>query len=253
MPPTNSNAPAGDRGGSNVCSARRLERLSNSPNQLAHQARRKAIRAGEIKIGECVVATATVREKKGREAWFPKIHLREIEKVITSRYGQFIPETDDAYLIIEVAAYALNAYCRANGKDIDQVLDNWCSRWCPWALTRAAEILRPILSKVQLMIEPRCLKADTAAQKLMVTHAERTELGLTTIGACDLDPDFRRHAAKAKNQARERDRLTAKRRMAGILPRELANAKRYQQSISAAKPWEAEGVSRATWYRQRAR
>jgi hypothetical protein len=53
---------------------------------------------------------------------------------------------------------------------------------------------------------------------------------------------------KALREERRRDRRRDRRRTAGVLPRSLWLA---LHPLSRERPWEAEGVSRATWYRRR--
>src|SRR5690606_8887235 len=67
-----------------------------------------------------------------------------------------------------------------------------------------------------------------------------------TIGACDVSDAGR--AVLAMNAKRERDRQRSekKRRAQGATVRAEYEAK----SLSATKPWEAEGISRRTWYRR---
>jgi hypothetical protein len=62
-------------------------------------------------------------------------------------------------------------------------------------------------------------------------------------------PDARKRQARRKRLKLERDRerKRQKRRAAGAMLRANYEA----QSLSKLKPWEAEGVSRRTWYRQR--
>jgi hypothetical protein len=78
-----------------------------------------------------------------------------------------------------------------------------------------------------------------AARQLGVTEAIRAEAKLTTIGAVDST------VASRKKARRERDKESkaAQRREAGM----TENAK----STQRAAPWEAEGISRATYYRRR--
>ena len=72
--------------------------------------------------------------------------------------------------------------------------------WAPWALPRAAEILRPILRDM----EGRWLglDADDVAHLLMVTNWERTGQEFKTIGACDFHPKFGRASPEMKRDAR---------------------------------------------------
>ena len=120
--------------------------------------------------------------------------------------------------------------------------------WAPWALPRAAEILRPILRDM----EGRWLglDADDVAHLLMVTNWERTGQEFKTIGACDIPPEIRKGIARNEKRRKDRDRLTAKRRQAGVQPRQSwLNANK----LSERRPWEAAGISRSKWYRDQGR
>lgn len=92
---------------------------------------------------------------------------------------------------------------------------------------------------------PRARKADELAGYLQLDYDTRQKLGITMIGACDADKRER------KRRRKERDRLAKerKRRERGAKTRAEYEAK----SISKAKPWEAQGISRRTWYRQQGR
>lgn len=84
-------------------------------------------------------------------------------------------------------------------------------------------------------------KADDVGTYLCLTDAERTAWGIKTIGG--LDVPKRQRTLRRKRQ--HRDYMARKRREAGAKPQ--------SQSLSRARPWRDEGVSRATWYRQRKR
>lgn len=193
-------------------------------------------------MGRCVLA-----EKPRIVAPFQvtSLRLRELERVITNRLGVIIPETDDGDIFIEVAAYALNAHCYRNGLDLDAALTGWCSRWAPWALQRAGTIIRPILNK--LVGRKYDMKADDVARRLLISMWERTALELRTIGAHDIPVRIRKGIAKSVKRSNDRVRQTTKRRARGVQPRESWLA---ANSLSKARPWDAEGISRAQWYRR---
>ncbi|TGT42829.1 hypothetical protein [Mesorhizobium sp. M8A.F.Ca.ET.165.01.1.1] len=195
-----------------------------------------------MKVGRCILAD---KPKPTAPFQITNARLRELERVITSRYGAVLPETDDADLFIEVAAYSLNAHCLSNVLDLDEVLANWCHRWAPWALLRAGTIIRPILNK--LVGRRYQMKADEAARKICLTLLERTALEIKTIGACDFSARVRKGIAKDVKRTSDRARQTAKRRARGVEPRESWLAK---NSLSKGRPWDAEGISRAQWYRR---
>lgn len=208
----------------------------------AAKARHSANRTGKMKVGRCVLA-----DKPRIVAPFQvtSLRVRELERVITSRFGVVLPETDDADIFIEAAAYGLNAHCHRNGLDLDPVLAGWCSRWAPWALPRAGTILRPILNK--LVGRKYDMKADDVARRLLISMWERTALELRTIGAHDIPTKTRKGIAKSVKRSNDRVRQSAKRRARGVQPRESWLA---ANSLSKARPWDAENISRAQWYRR---
>jgi hypothetical protein len=89
----------------------------------------------------------------------------------------------------------------------------------------------------------RALSADNLARYLRLDYDTRQALGISTIGAYDADKrERRRRRRERKRQADER-----RRRRKGAKPRAEYEA----GSISKAKPWEAQGISRKTWYKRR--
>jgi hypothetical protein len=89
---------------------------------------------------------------------------------------------------------------------------------------------------------PKARKADDLGCYLRLDYATRQALGITMIGSYDADKRERRRRRKERDrQAKER-----KRRQKGAIPRSEYEAK----SISKAKPWVREGISRAQWYRR---
>ncbi|TPK16681.1 hypothetical protein FJ872_17930 [Mesorhizobium sp. B2-5-9] len=208
----------------------------------AAKARLLANRTGKMKVGRCILAD---KPKPTAPFMITNARLRELERVITTRYGAVLPETDDADLFIEVAAYSLNAHCLTIGADLDKVLADWCHRWAPWALQRAGTIIRPILN--MLVGRRYQMKADEAARKICLTLLERTTLEIKTMGACDFSARVRKGVAKDVKRSGDRARQTAKRRARGVEPRESWLAK---NSLSKGRPWDAEGISRAQWYRR---
>jgi hypothetical protein len=87
------------------------------------------------------------------------------------------------------------------------------------------------------------MSADKLAAYLSLKYDERQRLRITTIGAVDLNRAERaRRRDEKKRLAKER-----KRRERGAKPRDEYEA----ASLSRTKPWVAEGISRAQWYRRR--
>ncbi|MCO6052345.1 hypothetical protein NGM99_21380 [Mesorhizobium sp. RP14(2022)] len=158
--------------------------------------------------------------------------MREIEKVIRSRHGYYIPETDDADIYIKAAALSLSA----------QDMIGWTQRWAPWA-TEA--IVLAVLA--DLRPRRRMISAEGCANLLKVGMAERRQLKLRTIGAFDLTPQERLKLAKEIKREGDRARQEQKRKASGRRNR----ASYEEDSLQRLKPWEALGISRATWYRRR--
>lgn len=96
-------------------------------------------------------------------------------------------------------------------------------------------------------LKRRCLVSDQeAARRLLVDSEEREELGLRSIGAVDSTPEVRKLEARERKREHDRAQKEAKRRADDVQPR----AEYERNSISKARPWEAMGVSRATYYRR---
>jgi hypothetical protein len=99
----------------------------------------------------------------------------------------------------------------------------------------------------QVMREPALLHMMDAwilGEHLQVTNETRERLGLRTIAPCDRTPGQLEQQRRAKKRGRE----AMRRRKADIPTREQFLA---IHNKSALKPWLAEGISRATWYRRR--
>ena len=151
--------------------------------------------------------------------------LREVEALIRLRHAGPV-DTDDGGAYFAAAAPHL---------DSREVALAWARRWTP-RLT-----IEDVLAELDRIDARRpTYRADKVARMLAVRRVERDELGLSTIGAVDLNK--RQRLTERKLAARERERL--RREYAGATPRD--------RSKSAMKPWVAEGISRAVWYRRKA-
>src|SRR5262245_23069013 len=80
--------------------------------------------------------------------------------------------------------------------------------------------------------------ADNLAEFLRVTYEQRQSLHLTTIGSVNV----KKRARKELRKRRDRIAKERKRRALGMRPQ--------SESLSATKPWEKLGMSRAAWYRK---
>lgn len=114
--------------------------------------------------------------------------------------------------------------------------------WAPWMTREEAERLVHHVSN-NLTFAERTPTARTLGNRLRLTNAERERLRLWTIRPCDMTDE----QLLEQSKARRRMRRERKRRDQGIRSRAVHLA----ELKARPKPWEAENVSRATWYRRR--
>jgi hypothetical protein len=217
--------------------------IGRTPPRPANDVRSgsKARTIEEVRVGDAILGYRALERKLagGRFDHFLG-RMREIEKLIRHRHGQIVPETDDADIYAD--AIAALAYVKYGADEIEAVMTAWCGRWMPWA---AEKFVDEIIYE-RLRVQFRLVSADALGNMLRVTYAERCELDLRTIGACDVTKRQRTKIQKKKRRAVDRARKKSQRRLAGSSPREvyLANA------LTQSQPWRAFGISRRTWERR---
>lgn len=197
--------------------------------------------SARMMVGNAVLAEKPSRQARRRtESRFSieLLRLREIEAIISSRHGGPVPDPEDTDDRDTCLAYIRAAAMTVSGQDMAA----WCRVWAPWV---ASSDLVPIVAEAAR--RSRMIRADGVAGLLHVTMTERTNLGLRTIGASDLSKSARTKLAKDRKRERDREQKEATRRAEGRQERASQRA----TSLAALKPWEAEGVSRRTWYRRR--
>jgi hypothetical protein len=178
------------------------------------------------------------RRYKAKQAQKPRVNItslriNELNRLFTARYGHTLPDDDAGRDDIVVMVHHL---VRCPGEAGPRIR-NWIELRAPWMTSdMAAEIIRFVMSN------PIKWRADTLAQRLRLTEAERRQLGVRTIGAIDMTKEERKKARRL----RQRQRHLARRRAQGVRPRAEYEA----NSISRSKPWLALGISRRTWYRR---
>ena len=161
------------------------------------------------------------------------LRMHDLAVLFRSRYGHALPDDDAGRDDLEVAINHLACLPHPQA-----AIARWIDLWAPWITAKEQrEVVAPILAN------PTRWKADALAWRLRLTMEQRTMLGITTIGAVDMN----KGARTKRRRQRDRDRKTTLRRAKGIKPRKVYE----QQSVSRQKPWEAEGISRRTWYRRR--
>lgn len=174
------------------------------------------------------------RKKKRTGAPFSLVGLRvrDLETLWRDRYGAALPDDDAGRDDLVVMVHHLARYATGDPR---ARITAWAATWAPWIQPDDLEAISD-----RALTKPLRWRADTLAQRVGLVDADRTRLGITTIGAIDLTATDRRGRRK------ERDRLAkqAKRRAAPQRPR--------RETLTERAPWGDLGISRATWYRQRA-
>ncbi|HYQ09050.1 MAG TPA: hypothetical protein VER26_19100 [Xanthobacteraceae bacterium] len=175
--------------------------------------------------------------------------LREIEQIIKHRYG-VLPDTDDVDIFLnQVACCQLQMRRKKLGQlpEFDDLVDRlslWCERWAPeTSIFQRRDAAHDALRRLRIDT------ADDCAAQLRLSYAERTRLGITTIGAFDVNKRERAKRRKHRKRIRDRDRQARKRAERGALPRPEYLAR----SLARTQPWKRCGIHRRTWERRRRR
>jgi hypothetical protein len=158
---------------------------------------------------------------------FP-VHQRrkDIARVVVRMHGRLPPYHFATY--IKVAAW----HCPYGPNRRDALL-----KWFEWVC--APPDIRRQVDAILKQFRPRNVKIDTLGKILHLSDAQRTEWRVYTIGSYDVSQEERIKRRKEKHRLEEQ----ARRRAGGSKPRE--------QAFTRTKPWEARGMSRRKWYRER--
>jgi hypothetical protein len=144
-----------------------------------------------------------------------------------------LPETDDVDIYFRVMAHTV----AASFPDPDD-RQSWMVEWLR---TKAPWLENVEYTADRYLPAPGCpvkhLKARPAGEALCLTYAERKAFGIGTISAFDKTPAETRELRRQDDRDRKRLARAAK----GSKPR--------SESLSQARPWEAEGIHRSTYYR----
>ncbi len=151
------------------------------------------------------------------------VRCGEMRRILRSRHGTTLPNDIDSRLILQIL-FKLGMR-KAGGL-------------APWLDDDEA---------AQLQTRRVNVSPDAISKTLALTDAERAALHVKTIPPCDVAKRDRKRRAKDRHRERERARAAAKRAARNAVPRSVYLAR----SLSQTQPWQAEGVSRRTWYRRR--
>lgn len=171
-----------------------------------------------------------------------------MERLLFHRLGSAPDPCDSDIYLLPVAQHFRRNLADKKGPptsgEVLNLLELWAARFSSrTSRSRLEQVARAAIDR------PELEKADVLGVRLRLTDAERTYLRINTIGACDINKAERERRRKARKRDRDRIRAEKKRRQRGVLPRAVYLA----QCSTVSAPWEAQGISRRTWERHRAR
>jgi hypothetical protein len=165
-----------------------------------------------------------------------RLRLGDLQKFLRWRYGPILPDDDAGRDDLYEMLLAISL-----GPEADQKIENAIAIWAPWM---DADERLPLIDRInRTPLYLRKPNARALGQKLNLTNQERQALGIRTIAPIDMTDEQMAEQRKARKRARELRRRLAR----GSKPRNIYLA----GSLTRKKPWEIEGISRATWYRRR--
>lgn len=171
-------------------------------------------------------------QKRERQGY--RVRLGHVRKVVLEKFRCDTNLSDrDRSWIIEALLHAQRAV------DAPRTLkktSSWSAEHLPWATPKE------ILLEWDGMKRSAPMRASDYGQALQLTDQERERLKVWRIYPIDMT--YEELQARSKARKRERDRGRKRR------ARAAAGAKKRPTSLAKSKPWEAMGVSRATYYRR---
>lgn len=149
------------------------------------------------------------RKARARKRTAPQIatlRLNDLARLFRARYGITLPNDDagrdDLFVALSHVAMLSNSRDR---------MGRYVEIWAPWLTVAEA---RKVIDHA--LTNPQRWKADQLAWRMRLTAADRAALGITTIGAVDLNKAGR--AKRRKRKARDRERTRRQRLKAACAP-----------------------------------
>lgn len=191
---------------------------------MNHRPSPEQVAARKYEIAKRYKRKAAKAGAASRSRGMAAIRLAELTRWLDDAFGHGVELEvgDRGYRIVRIMAHHLGGLA-----DAPRRITSWIAVYAPWISPRDRE--RLIRECVECPIR---WSADKLAWKLRLTEADRARLKIRTIGAIDCNREQRLARAKARRADRDAKRRPRK-------PR------------AAAKPWIAQGISRATWFRRR--
>jgi hypothetical protein len=168
-----------------------------------------------------------------------RVRLGQVGRLLLHRYGPVLPDDDAGAEDLRILLH-VKAVCYAPPRRY-QALLNEIELKAPWLTGRKAR-----QTAAEIASNPMKLKADTLGSMLNHDWMTRERLRLWQIGAVDAPADY----LKQRRRQRDAERKWRKRRSEGQVDRDEYLT---THSTNRAKPWQTMGISRRTYYRQKAK
>lgn len=139
------------------------------------------------------------RKARARRRTAPQIatlRLNDLARLFRARYGITLPNDDAGRDDLHVALCHVGMLSNSRER-----MARYVEIWAPWLTVAEA---RQVIDRA--LTEPQRWKADQLAWRMRLTSADRAALGITTIGAVDLNKTGRTKLRKRKARDRERAR-----------------------------------------------
>ena len=186
------------------------------------------------------------RRKRSKSFWtwasWLTRRINEIEMVLWDRYpDRILPDDDAGYDDLRIVLHHIG---RHTGPNVESTMRMWIAKYTPWLDEDEGDAL----VRYYIASKKKLPKADTLARFMGLNYADRKRIGraygkaIRTIGAIDATKAERKAMRKAEQRLADKARQQDARR--------AASAKPHAESQARTKPWEAEGISRPTYYRR---
>lgn len=176
------------------------------------------------------------KAKRKQPADLRALRVRDLNRLFQARYGHKAPDTPQVREHVAIIAHHL-AQLPYN---TEKAVMGWLEGNAPfYTITETKELLAAV------SFSPKHWKARRLGFLLKLPFNDRAKMRITTIAAYDMSEA--RREIRRKQMAK--DRMQRIRREKGAVPR----AQYLATTLTASKPWIAEGITRRTWERRRAK
>ena len=179
--------------------------------------------------------TALKRPSRSKAETIRRLRAGDLRQLVQARCGHNLPEDDAGreYLWEWLLIGSL-------GAEPERKMLNIVETFAPWM--DSAEAFQVISQIGRIPRHERWRTARKLGELLNVPHQEREAFKLWQFRPCDMTDKQMKELKKAK----KRTGMQRLRRRSGTKSREAYLA---DNSLARRKPWQTEGISRATWFR----